>query len=183
RLSPGCNGLVTPDRQPHPGLYQVKHIYQYVHCRPLSLAERRIEVKNDYDFTNLKDIAAGQWRVTADGRIIQQGAMSLPNLPPQSTAAFVVPVKPFAPEPGIEYFLELSFQLKYNTAWANQGHELAWDQFKLPDSAPAPKIDIAAMPPASLQPDGERLIVRGKNFTVTFNRKDGTLASLNFNGT
>ena len=27
-----CNGLVSPDRVPHPGLLQVKHIYQYIHC-------------------------------------------------------------------------------------------------------------------------------------------------------
>src|SRR6185436_5090266 len=27
-----CNGLVTPDREPHPGLLEVAHVYQNVHC-------------------------------------------------------------------------------------------------------------------------------------------------------
>ncbi len=52
-------GLVTPDRRPHPGLYEVKHVYQYIHCRPVDLARRVVEVKNWYDFTNLKNVARG----------------------------------------------------------------------------------------------------------------------------
>src|SRR6185369_12364147 len=48
-----CNGLVTPDREPHPGLFQVKHIYQYVHCTMTDAATRVVEVKNRYDFINL----------------------------------------------------------------------------------------------------------------------------------
>ena len=59
-----------------------------------------------------------------------------PTSPRARRAQLAIPVKPFTPEPGVEYFLELSFRLKHDTPWAKQGHEIAWDQFKLPDAAP-----------------------------------------------
>jgi beta-galactosidase len=63
-----CNGLVTPDRRAHPGLHEVKHVYQYVHCGPADLTARMVNVTNWHDFTNLKDIARLEWRVTGDGK-------------------------------------------------------------------------------------------------------------------
>ena len=48
-----------------------------------------------------------------------------------------IPTKAFKPEPGVEYFLELSFTLQHDQPWAKAGHEIAWDEFKLPDFAPA----------------------------------------------
>jgi hypothetical protein len=132
-----CNGLVTPDRQPHPGLFFVKHVYQYIHCRPVDLAARMIEVKNYYDFTNLKEVAAGQWRLKADGKILQSGKIPDLDLAPHAARQLTIPVRAFQPEPGVEYFLELGFTLKRDMPWAKSGHEIAWDEFKLPDTAPA----------------------------------------------
>ena len=36
------------------------------------------------------------------------------------------------PQPGVEYWLNISFVLKHDTPWAPKGHEIAWDQFALP---------------------------------------------------
>ena len=93
-------------------------------------------MKNWYDFTNLKDIAAGQWRLKADGKVIQSGACPL-GPRPQAPASAHHSDEAFKPQPGVEYFLELSFTLKHDQPWAKAGHEIAWDEFKLPDSAPA----------------------------------------------
>ncbi len=178
-----CNGLVTPDREPHPGLLAVKHVYQYIHCKPGDLAARTVAIKNWYDFTNLKDIAEIEWRLAGDGKVIQSGKVSAPDLAPYATTNLTLPVKPFTPEPGVEYFLELSFRLKHDLPWAPRGHELAWDQFKLPDSAPASTTDLSALPALKLDQDSAQAAVRGKDFTAIFDKKAGTLASLKFKGT
>jgi len=175
-----CNGLVTPERQPHPGLLEVSHIYQYVHCKPLDLAARSVEVKNWYDFLNLKDIARFEWRVTADGKELQKGTLPTPDLAPRATATVTVPVKPFKPEPGVEYFLELSFRLDRDTLWAKKGHELAWDQFKLPDAAPAPVVATDLLPPLGVSLQATTIAVAGKDFVATFDKQAGTLGSLKF---
>jgi beta-galactosidase len=200
-----CNGLVTPDRRPHPGLLQVRHIYQYVHCKPADLSKRiagtvgpafpfgdklvrwplprLVEVKNWFDFINLKDIAVVGWRLTRDGKELQKGEVPAPDLAPRTTAQLAIPVRRFTPEPGAEYFLEVSFRLKQDESWAKRGHEIAWDQFKLPDAAPASALDTAALPALRLSQDAAQATVSGKDFTAAFDKRAGTLSSLKFKGT
>ena len=48
-----CNGLVGPDRMPHPALNEVKKVYQYVGFTPADLAKGLVTITNKYDFTNL----------------------------------------------------------------------------------------------------------------------------------
>jgi len=178
-----CNGLVTPDRDPHPGLYQVKHIYQYVHCKAVDLAIPKVEVKNWHDFLNLKDVAVAHWYLTAGGRILQKGILPPLDLAQRASKEVTIPVKPFKPEPGVEYFLEMSFRLKEATLWAKSGHEIAWDQFKLPEASPAPVADTAAMLPLHVTQSDTRVVVSGRDVIATFDKKAGTMASLRFKGT
>ena len=178
-----CDGLVTPDREAHPGLLEVKHVYQYIHCKPADLAARTVEVKNWYDFTNLKEFAKIEWRLTGDGKLLQSGKMDAPDLAPYATTTLAMPVKPFSPAPGVEYFLELSFRLKHDTAWAKKGHELAWNQFKLPDAVPAIAVDASSLPKLELTQTAELATVQGRDFVATFDKKKGALTSWKFNGT
>jgi len=177
-----CNGLVTPDREPHPGLFFVKHVYQYIHCRAVDLAGRIIEVKNFYDFSNLKDLAAGQWRLKADGKIIQSGKISDLDLQPHAARQMTIPLKAFQPAPGVEYFLELSFILKRDFPWAKAGHEIAWDEFKLPDAAPATQAETANFPTPAMTQNGDRIFVSGKDFQAVFNKPSGALVSWMYKG-
>jgi beta-galactosidase len=120
-----CNGLVIPERRPHPGLLQVKHIYQYVHCNPVDPSRRIVDVKNWFDFINLMDIAVVRWRLMGDGKELQKGEVPASDLAPRATAHLAIPIRRFAPEPGAEYFLEVSFRLKQDAWWAERGHEIA----------------------------------------------------------
>ncbi|HWH69709.1 MAG TPA: glycoside hydrolase family 2 TIM barrel-domain containing protein, partial [Candidatus Sulfotelmatobacter sp.] len=176
-----CNGLVSPDRKPHPGLLEVKHVYQYIHCKPVGLAARKIEIKNWYQFLNLKDIAAAQWRLKADGKVIQSGQLTDLDIAPGATRQLPVPIQPFMPEPGLEYFLELSFTLQKDQPWAKAGHEIAWDEFKLPDAVPARMATI--LPPPALTQEGTKVVVSGEGFVATFDKQSGTLTSWRFKGT
>ncbi|HZR18633.1 MAG TPA: glycoside hydrolase family 2 TIM barrel-domain containing protein [Verrucomicrobiae bacterium] len=178
-----CNGLVSPDREPHPGLFFVKHVYQYIHCQAVDSAARKIEVKNYYDFTNLKDIAAGEWRLKADGRVLQSGKIPELDLAPHGTQELTIPVKAFQPEPGVEYFLEVSFILKRNFLWAKSGHEIAWDEFKLPDSAPATVAEVASTPDFGSDETNDGVTVHGKEFQARFDKRSGALVSWKYRGT
>ena len=177
-----CNGVVTPDRKPHPGMLEVKHIYQYIHCKPADLAARKLEVKNWFDFVILKNIAVVGWRLTGDGKELQKGELPAPDLAPRATTQLAIPVKPFTAQPGAEYFLEVSFRLKQDEPWVKKGHELAWDQFKLPDTEPAAGQDLLSLPKLSVTKSPTQAVISGKDFAVTFDKQAGTLASLKFNG-
>ncbi len=176
-----CNGLVSPDREPHPGLHEVKHIYQYIHCRLIDPVARNLEIKNHYQFTNLRGIATGSWKLTADGSTVQEGSLDFPDVPPGGAIRMKVPVRPFQPAPGEQYFLEVSFHLKDQQAWAKKGHELAWDQFQLPDSLPPVALAASAWS-LKLQESSELTAIAGKHFEAQFDKLTGTLVSLRFKG-
>jgi beta-galactosidase len=177
-----CNGLVSSDRTPHPGLAEVKKVYQYIQMRPADLAAGEIEVRNWYDFTNLKDLVKGQWTLKADGRILQQGDLAELDLAAGATAKVKVPFKAVAPEPGTEYWLDVNFVLKTDHAWAKAGHEVAWEQFKLPLTMPAPMADSTGGK-LDITGDADSLRVGGKNFSVAIDKHAGVITSLRFEGT
>lgn len=177
-----CNGLVSPDRQPHPGLLEVKHIYQYLHCKPANLATRTIEIVNRFDFLNPKDLVSIHWRLLADGVLTQNGVLPAPDLAPRATTHLAIPLRPFTPEPGIEYFLDLSFRLQRDTPWARRGHEIAWDQFRLPDAAPAPAPNWDSLPRLAVTETDLETSVAGPDFTARFDKQTGALASLQHQG-
>nr|MBP8305003.1 DUF4981 domain-containing protein [Phycisphaerae bacterium] len=178
-----CNGLVTPDRKPHPGLLEVKHIYQAVRCTAVDLTIPVVEVKNGYDFLNLADVGRLYWSLTAEGRVLQSGVLRPLDLEPGSAREVSIPIRPFKPRTGVEYFLDLSFRLHRDTAWARTGHELAWDQFRLPDAAAARPVDTAAMSPLTVTQNVRQVVVTGRTFVATFDKTAGSLASFRYKGT
>ncbi len=177
-----CNGLVTADRQPHPGLFEVKYCYQNIRCKPVDLAKRTVEVRNWYDFTNLKDIANGQWRLKADGKEIQSGKLPPLDLVPGASKQLEIPLKAFEPQPGVEYFLDLNFTLSHDTSWGKAGHDIAWDEFKLPDAAPARILATEGLPPIQWTADTNGAIVSSKDFQIVFDEVTGGIKSWTYKG-
>jgi beta-galactosidase len=178
-----CNGLVSPDRVPHPGLHFVKHVYQYIHCRPVDLTTRSIEIKNWYDFRNLKGFVSGHWRLKADGKVVQRGNLPSLDLQPGASKQLTVPAKRFKPEPGAEYFLEVNFTLDKDSDWAKAGHEVAWDEFKLPDVTPATALPVDRFSTPGLRDESGTFLISGKDFEVVFDKQSGTLKSWRYQAT
>lgn len=177
-----CCGLVTPDRRPHPALFEVKHVYQYIRCTPVDLSTRTVAIKNWFDFLNLRDVAAGRWSLKADGKQIQDGALPELDLAPGGSKQFTLPINPFQPQPGAEYFLELMFTLKHGTPWAGAGHEIAWDEFKLPDTAPAAEAAVDEMPAIHWTANTNGAIVESKDFQIVFDELSGGIKSWRYKG-
>ena len=89
-------------------------------------------MKNWYDFVNTADVVDGHWDVKADGRTVASGAFPALDLAPREEKTFTLALPAITPEPGVEYWLNVSFTLKADTLWAKKGFEVAWDQFALP---------------------------------------------------
>jgi beta-galactosidase len=68
--------------------------------------------------------------------------------------------------------------LKSRTPWADAGHEVAWEQFKLPWVAPAVVASHAALPPLTVTRDAEKITIAGSGFSATFSAHTGLLVSL-----
>jgi beta-galactosidase len=176
------NGLVAADRPPHPGLHAIKYVYRYLHATPVDLAAGKVRVKNWFFFENAKDVAQGVWEVRADGALVAQGALPELDIAPQQENEFTLALPRIAPQPGAEYWLILSFRLKVATAWAPAGHEISWEQFRLPATAPAKKFDAAGAPPLAVKDEGDSTVLSGPAFSMRFDRKAGAIASYKYKG-
>ncbi|OAM88401.1 DUF4981 domain-containing protein [Termitidicoccus mucosus] len=189
-----ADGIVSPDRLPHPGMAEVKKIYQPVQMRALDLAASapEIEIKNWADFQNTAEWLDARWRLVAEGKTLQQGALAGLSVAPREAKRIAIPLRALTPEPGVEYFLEVSFTLREKTPWADAGHEVAWEQFKLPFPGRAkppaeprlggdasPYLSASSPAPAlALAETATRITVTGKTFSAAFDRATGFLASL-----
>jgi beta-galactosidase len=177
------NGLISADRKPHPGLWAIKYVYRYLHAQPVDLKEGRIKVKNWFFFTNPKDVAQGLWEIKAEGRTVATGILPPLDIAPLGEKEFTVPlIGKIKPEPGVEYFLNLSFVLKAATAWAPQGHEIAWEQFKLPVSAAAPVFAAEKSPALGVKDEGDSTVLSGPSFSLRFDKKEGLITGYRYKG-
>jgi len=176
-----CNGLVQPDRKPNPSLYEVKKIYQRIHVSPVDILAGKFRVHNEYDFRNL-DFTDISWELSADGRVIQKGTLPKLSLAPGAERDLQIPFEKPNLQPGAEYWIKIIFALAGDTTWAERGHILAWDQFKIPFNVPpAPVVDPNMMPLLSLKQTSQNIIITGSNFEVMFGKKSGALESFVFN--
>ena len=176
------NGLVAADRTPHPGLWAIKYVYRYLHAAPVDLAAGKIRVKNWFFFENSKNAARGFWEVRAGGTRIAQGALPELDIAPLAEKEYTLALPKIEPRPGVEYWLNVSFQLKADASWAPKGHEIAWEQFRLPVSAPAPKLDAAPAPPLTVKAEGDSTVISGAAFSLRFDRKAGVIVSYRYKG-
>lgn len=181
------NGLVAADRQPHPSLAAIKYVYRYLHASPADLAAGTITVTNWFDETNPKDLVEGRWDILANGRVVASGPVPDLDLAPrqQRTIALGLPAVPA--EPGVEYLLNLSFALKHEMPWAPRGHEIAWEQWPLPPTAPAkpavPPSDVPAPShPLWMREDGPVVRFSGREFALIVDRLNGVVQSYSYRG-
>jgi beta-galactosidase len=177
-----CNGIVQPDRAPNPSLYEVKKVYQYVKIQPLDLAAGKLRVKNAYDFINL-DFMDISWELTENGLSLQKGRLSPLSLAAKEAKPLTVPFKKPKLNPGSEYFLTVTFSLARKASWAEKGHVSAWEQFKLPFKVPSlPVVDIEKYPGLQFKETDEKIIVNGKEFSVTIGKAGGLIETWEVNG-
>ncbi len=174
-----ANGLVNADRVPHPGLAEVRKVYQPIQMVAGDLTRFEIEVQNWFDFLPAESWLAPEWRLVVDGKTLQQGKLDGLTLAPREKKKVVVPLKSIRAAPNTEYFLEVSFRLKQPTLWAERGYEVAWEQFKLPVGGSDRPV-AESRPGASLRVDDTAgaITVAGASFRATIDRKSGNLVSL-----
>jgi len=173
------NGLVSADRTPHPGLAEVKKVYQNIHLSSWNPAEGTIKVKNGFFFNTLNENLLGTWEVKSNGEILQQGSFEVPAIPPGKEGIIKIPLqKTLQAAPGTEYWLNISFKLAKETSWAAAGHEVAWEQFSMGKGAPvASKASTGSL---TVQQKDKSIQVKGSAFTATL--EGGLLTALTYNG-
>lgn len=170
------NGLIFPDRTPHPALWEYKKLLQPIAVNAVDLLAGQVEIVNEQDFSDMTGIN-GRYELTVNGTLVQSGDVALPNLAPGQRGMVTLPL--VAPDlaPGDEAHLMLRFTLAEATSWCEAGHEIGWEQFAVPYPVTLPAPAAAEMPALTLVQAGETAVIHGHNFQISFNTASGTLAS------
>ncbi|MGY0024123.1 glycoside hydrolase family 2 TIM barrel-domain containing protein [Streptomyces sp. YJ-C3] len=180
------NGLVAADRTPHPGLLEVKKVYQPVAARADDLGGRdavSLSVVNKHLFTAL-DVYELRWHVTRDGQRVQEGSLAAPAIAPGGTRSVRIPCRrPARPEPGAEYLLGVAFVLRRKERWADAGHVVAAEQFALDWHTPAPADPApGTLPPLRLDRTDGAVRITGRDVEVVVDGRTGTLTTYRIKG-
>ncbi|MFI0259707.1 glycoside hydrolase family 2 TIM barrel-domain containing protein [Streptomyces sp. NPDC017056] len=178
-----CNGIVSADRVLHPAIHEVKKVYQAIRTAAADLAAGTVRITNRQLFLGL-DAYELRWEVTRDGERVQHGTLPAPEAAPGQDATVRIPFsRPERPEPGAEYWLNLSFVLRHATSWADAGHSVAAEQLALPWRAPAPAEPSAAgLPPLDLAESDRAVTVRGRGLELVLDKATGTLSAYRHRG-
>jgi len=180
-----CDGLVWPDRTPHPGLFEYKHLAQPVRVEAIDARHGRFRLKNRRWFKSLADLR-GTWELLVNGSTVKRGV--LPKLTAAAQGAqslsLVWPKLTLATKD--EVHVTFRFFTREQTPWCNAGHEIAWNQLAVPTAgfARAPRATKQRKPGAAVAvatTDGA-WVVRTGHTEFTLRRDTGVLEHLRVEG-
>lgn len=174
-----CNGLVNPDRTPHPAMAEVKYVHQNVGFEAINAATGKFKITNRFYFTNLKKYQI-HYGILANDKIIKSGKVSL-DIAPQASQEFTVPVQGLKNQPGVEYFVNFNVITVEPEPLIPAGYDIAYDQFRIP--VQVEKSSFKASGPVLTSIDkGDELIVTSSKVNFVFNKKSGLATSYKVNG-
>ncbi|XP_059651992.1 uncharacterized protein LOC132299418 isoform X1 [Cornus florida] len=126
------DGLIWPDRTPHPAVHEVKYVYQPI---KVSFKEGIIKITNTHFFETTQALEFG-WTVHGDGYELESGIISLPSIEPQGSYEVKWEsgpwYSPWASSSAAEIFLTITTRLLQSTRWAESGHVVSSTQVQLP---------------------------------------------------
>lgn len=170
------NGLVGPDRTPHPALYEVKKVYQNFGVIPVDLQNGKVRIINKYDFTDM-ELFNVTWEVLADGNLFRSGHLGQISLAPGDTVSVVIPYGSIEPVPGTEYFLNIYFSRADEWGIIPADYLYAAEQIGLPFYEAPARNRTDDLTLLNIKNEGNDMAVEGEGFSAIFDMKAGLMKS------
>lgn len=167
------NGLVNPDRSPHPALEEVKHVYQNVHVAKNEAGA--IEIFNENFFTDLSEYEIS-WELLEDGELVQKKVLKDFDLAPQESKILNINLNSADFNSENEYFINFYVHQKEVAPFLEEGYLLASDQI-LWQKGEA-KAETQSASKLKTKDRKESITVSGESFEIIFDKASGHLTSI-----
>ncbi|WP_258104235.1 glycoside hydrolase family 2 TIM barrel-domain containing protein [Marinoscillum sp. MHG1-6] len=156
-----ANGVVSADRTPHPGLTEVKKVYQNI---LFSLKDESgvLAIRNLFDFTNLNKYQF-KYEVLKSGKVIKTDDFNV-KAAPHTTVSKKIKLPKISN--GAEYLLNVYAYTKSATEMIPANHEIAREQFSLTD----PVFNSVARGELTVKEDGNKVKFSSGDVSATFNK-------------
>ncbi len=122
-----ADGILSADRTPDPGAYEVKKGYQDILFTGKDISKGLISVENIFSFTNLSNYSF-KCEIIANGKKVYESAFEV-NLVPNAKKEIKLNLPMFKSIAGTEYFVNVYAYTKTETAMLPKGYEVAKEQF------------------------------------------------------
>ena len=168
------NGVVDPDRAPHPGAWEMKKHHEPIAVEAIDLEAGALRITNQYAFRDLGHVRC-VWTVKAEGETLAAG--SLPSLAagPGERVTVHLPLADVERPTGRDVILTLRFLLAEATPWAAAGHEIAWSQFWLIRAGDRPEVARADLSFFTVEEGEKSIVLYGTDFALGFDRATGRI--------
>ena len=170
------NGLVNPDRSPHPALYEVKKVYQNVKFTSDNPKSGTITLTNQYDFTNLSEYNFS-WKLLKNGNEEATGTISNISVAPSASQKVKIEM-PQLSDPEAEYLLNIYAKTRKESPLVPRDYEVAYAQFQITEFTP-PAFENNTEGLSVVKKDSI-ITITGEGFEIGINSKTGILTSLDY---
>lgn len=168
------NGLIGPDRVPHPHYYEVQKVYQPIAFKLEGQDPLRIKVTNRYDFRSLDHVDI-RYDLSANGIAKDSGVLACGRLRPGDSRTVEIPRPTWLESTSEDICLNLAAQLKAPAVWAEEGFRVAREQFVLMRATVETVQTVQGR--LDVQETSEQIRVRGDGFQAVFSNARGALVS------
>lgn len=171
-----CNGVIAPDRTPHPAMAEIRHVYQDVTVTAVDASKGLFRLNNRFYFRSLDKHILG-WTVTADGERVASGKVAV-RTAPQSEEEFSVSL-PKLPS-GKDCRIDFEILTGEEEGLLPKGYVVAYDQLTLSEAerqvAPSKARNIR------MSQDESSITLECKEASLVFDRTLGCLRTYSFKG-
>ncbi len=171
-----CNGIINPDRDPHPAMVEVKKVYQNIVVSAEDITKGEFRILNRHYFTDMTPYEL-RYAVMADGKAVKTGKLRFKTAP-QESETFTIAL----PKMAADKYYTIDFEtVSINgdelmpAGWVVANDQIELQQPKRTDyQAKAGKFTV--------EENGEQIVViSGKN-KIVYDRKAAALVSYSVNG-
>ncbi len=178
-----CNGVVLADNTPTAKSFEMKKIYQPVDFFLKDSLNGVFTLKNKLQQRALDDVEIN-YTLLADGIEYAHGSLGDISIPLQQTLDVTIPEARNAiagpDNPQAEYFIRFSATQKQATEWAEEGFEVAKEEFQIRKATGRNPYTAENVKKIRVTSNNDAVDVIGDNFIVRF--KKGQLTGYIVNG-
>ena len=172
-----CNGLIGPDRVPHPALEEVKHVYQDISVTPENIEKGIFNVFNRFYFTDLSGYEI-RYSIAADGKTVRKGSFRT-SAGPQHGDSFTVQYPGMSPDK--TWYINFDVVDTDGRDLLPAGSTVATEQFLI-KKAEKKAYAAGSGKPCSISDADGRITISSADVEFVFDRSSGTVCSYKVDG-
>jgi len=176
-----CNGIIAPDRTPHPSMEEVRHAYTNILFEADDPSSGKgFNITNLHYFTSLEGYDI-HWFIEGDGKVVRKGKLNF-STAPQCVESFDISYKRLKFKEDVDYYIRFSAVTKETERLIPAGHEVASAQFpiSLRENVTLPKMKKGNE--LAIEENSGSIVIRNKRLEMVYDKSLCTLVSLKVDG-